>query len=179
MRPALLAMIHALDPAPALIHGPHLEVLGINRAGKLLLDDFDAMPPTERNTARWMFLNPRARIVYLDWPEIAAGVVAVLRAAAMPGVPDPALTALVDDLTARSPEFARLWSGYELSEHTHGVKRFFHESAGEMRISYETMLLPGSQGQTVLIYSADAARRPRRPATANPAASSTPTSSAC
>nr|WP_185845494.1 helix-turn-helix domain-containing protein [Kibdelosporangium aridum] len=58
-RPALQSMIRAMD-VPAVIHGPHLEVLGINHVGKALLDDFEAMPAAERNTARWMLLNPRA-----------------------------------------------------------------------------------------------------------------------
>src|SRR5215470_5826312 len=81
-RHAALAMINALDPVPAVIHGPHLEVLGINHAATTLLDDFDAMPVRERNMARWMFLNPRAKQVYLDWADIAAQTVAILRNAA-------------------------------------------------------------------------------------------------
>jgi transcriptional regulator with XRE-family HTH domain len=154
-RPALLSMVHALDPVPAVIHGPHLEVLGINHAGKALLDDFDAMPPAERNMARWMFLNPRARLVYRNWDEIAPQMVAILRAAAATGRPNETLSTLVGELTAASPEFARFWADYRLFEHTFGVKQFWHEAVGEMRINYQTLELPGEQGQTVVVYSAD------------------------
>ncbi len=38
-RPALIAMIYALDPAPALIHGPHLNILAANDTAELLIDD--------------------------------------------------------------------------------------------------------------------------------------------
>ncbi len=154
-RPALLSMIHALGDVPAIIHGPHLEVLGINHAGKALLDDFDAMPPAERNTARWMFLNPRARIVYRDWALIAADVVGVLRNALVPGTGNEALTRIVGELSTRSEEFARMWADYRLSEHQHGVKRFFHEAVGDMRLNWQTLRLPDGQGQSIVVYSAD------------------------
>jgi transcriptional regulator with XRE-family HTH domain len=154
-RPAALAMINALDPVPAVIHGPHLEVLGINHAAKALLDDFDAMPIRERNMARWMFLDPRAKQVYLDWADIAAEMVAILRAAAVAGVCNDRLVQLVGELSVSSPEFARFWADYRLFEHTHGSKRFFHEAVGEMHLNYEALPLPGDHGQTVIVYTAD------------------------
>ncbi|MGW5722878.1 helix-turn-helix domain-containing protein [Amycolatopsis sp. NPDC003865] len=149
-RPALRSMIGALD-VPAVIHGPHLEVLGINHAGKALLDDFEAMPAAERNTAKWMFLNPRARVVYRDWARIAADVVAVLRA----GPADDALSRIVGDLSTRSAEFAALWADHRVAEHQHGVKRFFHEAVGDLTLNWQTLHLPDSQGQSVIVYSAD------------------------
>ncbi|MFC8427567.1 helix-turn-helix transcriptional regulator [Streptomyces sp. NPDC057253] len=152
-RPALQSMIRALD-VPAIIHGPHLEVLDINHTGKALLDDFDAMPLAERNTARWMFLNPRARVVYRDWAEIAADVVGVLRNSARNGE-DEALSRIVGDLSMRSAEFAAMWADYRLAEHQHGVKRFYHEAVGDMRLNWQTLHLPDSHGQTIIIYSAD------------------------
>ena len=147
-------MIEALDPVPAVIHGPHLEVLGINRAGVLLLDDFDAMPSDERNMARWMFLSERAREVYRNWDVIAPQMVAILRNAAAAGS-NEYLSALVDHLTAASEEFARFWADYELFEHTHGVKLFFNETVGELRLNYEALPLPADNGQTVIVYTAD------------------------
>jgi transcriptional regulator with XRE-family HTH domain len=150
-RPALLSMLHAMD-VPAVVHGPHLEILGVNHAARALLDDFDAMPPAERNTARWMFLNPRARVVYRDWAEIAADVVGVLRASAGPSA---SLDSLVGELNARSGDFARMWADHRVSEHQHGVKRFFHETVGEMRLNWQTLHLPGGQGQSMVVYSAD------------------------
>ncbi|MFD4674877.1 helix-turn-helix transcriptional regulator [Lentzea sp. NPDC058450] len=153
-RPALQSMIRAID-VPAVIHGPHLEILGINHAGKALLDDFEAMPVEERNLATWMFLNPRARVVYRDWTEIAADIVATLRASIVPGRANEAVSKIVGDLSTRSEEFAAMWADYRLSEHQHGVKRFFHEAVGDMKLNWQTLALPDAGGQTVVIYSAD------------------------
>ncbi|MDG6108064.1 helix-turn-helix domain-containing protein [Dactylosporangium aurantiacum] len=152
-RPALLSMVHALN-VPAVIHGPHLEVLGANHAAKALIADFDAMPVAQRNTARWTFLDPRARIVYPDWSRVAGGVVAFLRASSV-DADDEVLRRLVAELSAASDEFARMWAAYRLSDHRYGVKRFFNEVVGELRLNFHTMRSPDGRPQSVVIYSAD------------------------
>ncbi|WP_328324905.1 helix-turn-helix transcriptional regulator [Kribbella sp. NBC_00382] len=153
-RVAVQMMLAALDPVPAVIHGPRLEVVAINRMGSVLIDDFDAMPPAERNMARWMFVNPKARVVYPDWPEVAAQMVAILRAAVKPRTPDPALTRLVDTLREESAEFARCWSEYKVFQHTHGTKRFHHDAVGEMEINYESLVPPDDPQLSLIIYTA-------------------------
>ena len=149
-RPAVLTMIDAMT-VPAIIHGPLLEILGINTVGKALFDDFDAFPVEERSLARWMFLSPRAREVYLDWELHAPRMVAILRAAP----PSERLAQLVGELSVASPEFAHYWAVYELHEHTHGVKRFGNGIVGELRLNYQAMPLPEDRGTTVVVYSAD------------------------
>lgn len=153
-RPAVRSMIDAMG-VPAVIHGPHLEVLGVNAPGRALLDDFDAMPVDERNMARWMFLNPRAKLVYRNWEQIAPQMVAVLRDAAGAGIRTEVLSRIVGELTVESPEFARMWADYRLFEHTYGVKLFFNETVGELKLNYETLPLPGDRGQNVIVYTAD------------------------
>jgi transcriptional regulator with XRE-family HTH domain len=152
-RPAVRTMIDAIG-VPAIVHGPLLEVLATNAAARALFDDFDAMPVAERNLVRWMFLSPRARVVYLDWEKHAAQMVAILRAVANGPLADP-LRRLVSELTEASADFARHWADYRLYEHSHGVKRFFNETVGELKVNYETLPLPADRGQTVIVYAAD------------------------
>jgi len=154
-RAAVRMMIDALDPTPAVLHGPRLEVVAINRMGKVLIDDFDAMPPAERNMARWMFLNPRARIVYPDWAVIAEQMVAILRVAGGQDSADPVLAALIGELSASSPEFVRYWDAYRVFQHTHGSKRFYHEAVGVMTINYESLVPPTDPGMSLIVYTAD------------------------
>jgi transcriptional regulator with XRE-family HTH domain len=154
-RPALTAMIHALDPVPAMVHGPHMDVLAVNHTAKLLIDDFDTMPRKDRNLARWTFLNPRARTVYPDWPTVAGQVAAALRHRTVGRAADPLLEQLIGEIAVASPEFARYWSEYRLYEHSHGVKQFFNETVGAMTLHYETLALPGDDTQHVVIYTAD------------------------
>src|SRR5262249_30267904 len=155
-RAALRSMIYALDPTPAMLYGPHLEVLAVNRMGVLLFDDFEAMPLPERNMLHWMFLNPKARQVYPDWSEIAAQLVAILRLAAGRDVDDRRLAALVGELSAQSDDFARYWSDHRVFQHTHGPKRLHHESIGVMTLNYETLIPPTDPDLRVIVYTADA-----------------------
>jgi transcriptional regulator with XRE-family HTH domain len=154
-RLALRTTIDALDPVPAFVTGRYLDIVAINRMAAILIDDFDAMPPGERNIVRWMFLSPRARQVYPDWDEIASQMVAALRVAAGQDSNAPALSRMVDDLSARSPEFVRHWADYRVFQHTYGTKRYHHEAVGIVTVNYETLLLPADPGLSLIIYSAD------------------------
>lgn len=155
VRPALRSMIDALGPVPAVLHGPRLEVLAQNRASAMLIHDFATLPAGERNMVRWMFCDPAARAVYPDWPDIAAQLVAILRVAGGRDVEDDVLARLVDDLSSRPPEFARLWADRSLFQHTHGPKRFQHDAVGTFTLNYETMQLPADPGLSLILYTAD------------------------
>ncbi|MDX3853928.1 helix-turn-helix transcriptional regulator [Streptomyces sp. AK02-01A] len=153
-RAGLVAMVHALD-TPALLHGPRLDVLAVNDAARLLIDDFDALPLRERNLARWTFLNPRAKVVYPQWTQIAPQTAAALRHLTVSRQGDTLLEQLVGEIMIASPEFARYWSDYQLYEHSYGSKKFFNETVGELDLHYETLSLTGDDGQSVILYTAD------------------------
>lgn len=156
VRPALRAMVTALDPTPAVLHGPRLEVVALNGAAATLVDDFESMPPPQRNMVRWVFLNPAARTRYPDWADVAEQMVAILRVAGGRDAADPHLRQLVDELSSQSSEFRRCWATRELFEHTHGPKRFHHESVGTMTLNYETLHLPADPGLSLILYTAPA-----------------------
>ena len=113
MRVSLQRLISAIDPVPAMLHGPRLEVLAWNGQAAILLTDFGAMPIAERNIARWLFLgDPETRVRYPDWEQHAALTVASLRAHHDPRVPDERhWSSCVGELTLASEEFARYWAG--------------------------------------------------------------------
>jgi transcriptional regulator with XRE-family HTH domain len=156
VRPALRSMIAALDPNPAVLHGPRLEVLAINRAARVLIHDFDALPVAERNMVRWMFTDATARRVYPDWAEIAAQLVAILRVNDVQQGGDARLAELAADLSSRSAAFAKLWADQKLFQHTHGPKRFHHDAVGTFTLNYESLRLPADPGLSLILYSADA-----------------------
>ena len=58
---------------------------------RALLADFDSLPPRLRNHARWVFLDPAARDLYLDWEDVARDNVAILRLDAGRHPDDPLL----------------------------------------------------------------------------------------
>lgn len=155
VRIGLRTLIEAMDPTPALLQGPRMEVLAWNRAAAALLTDFGAMPASQRNIARWIFLDPEARVRYPQWDEVAAGVVASLRATRDPRIPDEALERLVGELSVASEDFARFWADYRLYKHGHGSKEIYHASVGTITVNFETLAIDRSDGQFISAYTVD------------------------
>ncbi|MFX8999685.1 hypothetical protein ABTN27_20035, partial [Acinetobacter baumannii] len=102
-------VLDALDPSPALIRTATWSVVAWNRAATLLLTDYTALEPSERNILRQMFLNPEARAAQADWMSVARFLVATFRTETLKAGADAAIAPLVDELSRASPEFAALW----------------------------------------------------------------------
>lgn len=155
VRPGLRALIEAMDPTPAFVQGPRMEVLAWNRAAAVLITDFAKLPGQDRNLLRWLLLDPVARVRYPQWEEVVAPTVAALRNARDPRIPDPTLERLVGELSVASPDFARMWADYRLFKHGHGKKQIFHPEVGAIMVNFETLDIDGSDGQFISAYTTD------------------------
>ena len=85
----------------------------------------------------------------------------------------PELTALITDLTARSPRFAELWEKFEVGPRVSAHKTVQHPDVGPIALDCEVLAVAGSDLKMIVCTAepntADAAnlellRRPRRPA---------------
>lgn len=65
--PRLQRILDALDPSPALIRTATWDVVAWNKTATVMLIDYGSLPPEQRNTLRFMFLDPRARAAQYDW----------------------------------------------------------------------------------------------------------------
>ncbi|MEV4571479.1 helix-turn-helix transcriptional regulator [Nonomuraea sp. NPDC049419] len=153
-RAALRMMLDMLGPAPALLMTGVLDILAINRLGAALLADFEAMPRAERNEIRWIFLDPRARDVFPDWEQVAVEAAAWLRGALGRAGDDPRPQALVDELTARSADFARHWADHRVTYCTYGAKRMRHPEVGTMTLNWESFAPTADPDMYLVVYTA-------------------------
>jgi len=153
VRPGVRLMLDSLD-APAFVLGRRMDILATNRPCRALLADFDAMPAGERNHARWVFLDPRARELYADWQTVARENVAILRMDAGRHPDDERLAALIGELSLKSPEFARWWADHDVLVRGHGTKRYRHPIVGDVEIRYEALQL-ADEDQTLFIYTTE------------------------
>jgi transcriptional regulator with XRE-family HTH domain len=155
VRPGLHLMLQTLDHVPAFVLGRRTDVLAANRLARALLTDFDALPATRRNMARFYLLDPVARERAVDWERLAAETVAMLRLEAGRHPNDRQLADLVGELTLRSPEFTTWWNDHRVLRRTHGTKRYRHPVAGELNFSYESLQPPGDPDQTLCVYNVE------------------------
>lgn len=153
VRPGLYQLLDTLESHPALILGRRTDVLASNRMARALFSDFDAMPPRERNYARWMLLSPEARELFMDWEDQARTAVESLRLEVGTTPDDPLAQQLVGELSLASSEFRRWWAEHQVHQRTHGSKRLHHPVVGELTVDFESLTLPGDRNQTLFVYT--------------------------
>ena len=155
VRPGLYQLIDALHDVPVLVLGRRSDVLAQNRMGKALFTDFQRFPASERNYARWMFLDLEARSLFVDWEEQARSAVESLRLEAGNDPEDRAMAETLADLRERSGDFDRWWNEHRVHQRTHGSKRLRHPLVGDLTVDYETLTLPGDPATTLFAYSTE------------------------
>jgi transcriptional regulator with XRE-family HTH domain len=153
IRPGVRLLLDSL-PTPAFVIGRRLDILATNRMARAMLGDFDAKPVRDRNHARWIFLDPATRDLYVDWPVVARENVAILRRDAGRYPHDTELQALIGELSVASPEFRTWWADHDVLARNHGTKRYNHPIVGPMTIHYEASAL-GDDDQVLYIYSVE------------------------
>lgn len=163
VRPGVLRLLDGMTGAVAMVQNGRSDVLASNLLGRALYGPvFESAaaagpesPGQLPNQARYLFLDPGAGDFYPDWAAIAATTVAMLRSEAGRNPHDRALNELVGELTTRSGLFAALWAGHDVRIHTTGTKRFHHPVAGDLSLQFETLHLPGDEGQTLFTFTAE------------------------
>jgi MFS family permease/transcriptional regulator with XRE-family HTH domain len=152
--PTLRRLLDALEPTPAVVLGRRCEVLAWNRAGAALDEVVARTAPKERNVARRIILDPRARDLYPEWDALAQEVADVLRLNTARFSDDRQLAALVDELLRQSPEFRRYWDRQGVFEKSSGVKVLDHPRVGRLELEYESFEIAPLTGQVLIVYTA-------------------------
>jgi transcriptional regulator with XRE-family HTH domain len=73
VRPEIQRLLDLLERVPAMIIGRRGDVLAWNALGLATGVDWSERDEGDRNTARFYFLDPRARELYPDWDDGAGG----------------------------------------------------------------------------------------------------------
>jgi hypothetical protein len=159
----VLRLLDGMTGVVAMVQNGRSDVLAGNLLGRALYGpvfNFTGLsgpgaPEPLPNQARYLFLDPGAGDFYPDWRSVAATTVAMLRSESGRNPHDRALNELVGELTTRSGLFAALWAGHDVRIHTTGTKRFHHSVAGDLSLQFETLDLPGDEGQTLFTFTAE------------------------
>jgi transcriptional regulator with XRE-family HTH domain len=155
LRPAVQHMLDAMSGVPAFVRNGRLDIVGANLLFRALYSQHFDDETQPQNTARFIFLDPRATNFYVDWDRVAHDVVAVLRAEAGRDPYDRLLSDLVGELSTRSELFRKLWAAHNVRSHDTGLKRFHHPLVGELNLTFESMELVADPGLTMTVYTAE------------------------
>jgi transcriptional regulator with XRE-family HTH domain len=151
--PRLQRVLDALQPSPALIRTATWDVVAWNRAATVMLTDYGALPPEQRNVLRFIFLDPRVRAAQQDWESVARFVVGAFRADAARAGAVAAVQPLVDELCRLSPEFKVMWRDNDVRTHGEGVKHIRHPVLGPISFEYSAFAVDGRPDLSMVIYN--------------------------
>jgi transcriptional regulator with XRE-family HTH domain len=157
VRPSILALIERLPQTAAIVTSAAFEVLAWNDLAAALMEDFAGLAPEDRNLARRAFLasaRPGTALYGIsDAAEFRHHVVMELRATLARYPTDPAVTGLVDELRAASPDFARLWQRHDVQAAPVLTKTFHHPVVGKVTVDCDSLALT-DRDQHLVLYSA-------------------------
>lgn len=152
--PELRQLLAGMAEVPAMLMNRRMDVLAWNAAAVALLGDFGALPARERNVIRMTFLDSAYRALFADWPRVARECVAVLRMEAGLHPEDPALAALVGELSLRDPDFRVWWGDHQVRGPRLLTKAYRHPVAGTLTLDVHQLSVDTHQDQFLAAYTA-------------------------
>jgi transcriptional regulator with XRE-family HTH domain len=151
--PRLQRILDLLEFSPAVVKTAAWDIVAWNRAAAAALTDYGSLPPGQRNVLRLMFCDPRVRAAQYDWDGVARFVVATFRADAARAGAATQVSALVEELCQRSPEFAAMWRDHDVRSYGEGIKRMRHPIAGSIAFEYSAFAVDGRPDLSLIIYN--------------------------
>jgi transcriptional regulator with XRE-family HTH domain len=152
--PRLQRVLDALEPCPALIRTATWDVVAWNRAATVMLTDYGALPPDQRNILRFIFLDSRVRDAQHDWQSVARFVVGAFRVDAARAGAAAEVQPLVDELCRLSPEFKTMWRANDVhGHHGDGVKHLKHPVLGPISFEFSSFAVDGRPDLSMVVYN--------------------------
>jgi transcriptional regulator with XRE-family HTH domain len=153
--PSVAKLVEGLGSTAAIVLSARFDVLAWNAEAVVLMEDFGALEPTERNVARRHFLPPpglQPHYGMTEAEEFSRVVAGQLRATLARYPRDPLTRELIDELLAESTEFAALWDDAAIVTTTHMIKRLDHPELGRLSLACDVLEDP-HRDQNIVMFS--------------------------
>lgn len=117
---------------PAYVLDVWWTIRAANKGARQLFANWGAKPraATNPNLLHYVFLNPLAQDLLVDWKSSAARLVAEFRADLGSLALQPAGKEFIKQLCLESPVFQALWESQQVASRTGGIRQFHHPDRG-------------------------------------------------
>ncbi|MEO9166849.1 MAG: helix-turn-helix transcriptional regulator [Aestuariivirga sp.] len=151
--PRLQRILDCFVDSPAFLRTPTWDVVAWNAAA-LLLQDYNAMEPTQRNIIRMLFTNPNIAKKTPNWQHDARFVVGSFRADVARAGATSEMTGFVEELCRDSAEFAAIWRENDVQGlYGEKSKTINHPQLGKLQLDYSAFTVVGRPDLTMVIYN--------------------------
>ena len=154
LRPAMTSILTGLVGIPAYIRTHTMDILAVNTLCQALYDGALEDSRLPLNLARFVFLDPRARNIYVEWHSVADDLTGALRIQAGRDPRNHALRDLVGELSTRSDEFVARWSQQNVRLHQTARKTLHNRTVGEIQLTGNALQLPADD-LVLVAYTAE------------------------
>ena len=151
--PRLQRMLDALPYSPATVKTATWDVLAWNHAASVVLMDYGALLPGERNVLRLLFCDAEVRAAQPDWESQARAVMAAFRIDAARAGAEAEAMPLVNELCGRSPEFATMWREKNVQSFEGTVKRLHHPALGLVALEYSSFAVDRRPDLSMIVWN--------------------------
>ncbi len=152
--PRLQRLLDALTVSPAFIKTPAWDVVAWNEAAAAVFTDYENLPPKQRNILRLFFSSDAlARQMQKDWEHIARFIVAAFRADTVRAGAVAEVRALVDEMCATNPDFARMWRDNDVRTQGDGTKHLHNPLTGPIAMEYSAFAVDGRPDLGLTVYN--------------------------
>lgn len=159
IRPEIHWALDAITGAAAYVSNERLDILATNPLGRALFSELFAGHARPVNSARFVFLDPRAETFYADWDRAARDTAAILRSAAGRDPHDRELSDLVGELATQSEPFRTHWAEHNVRFHNTAAKQLHHPVVGDLTLSFNRLDIAAEPGLTLFVYAAEPGSR--------------------
>jgi transcriptional regulator with XRE-family HTH domain len=151
VRPAVQRTLDAFTGGMALVRNRRWDYLAANALGRAVYAHIFEGDTGAPNHVRYVFLDPRARAFFDDWPAVAHDTARILRAEAGRDPLDPGPAALIDEMLEGSADFHAVWAQHDVRLPAAGRHRFHHPDVGTLDLVFESATLRADPGLTLLL----------------------------
>jgi transcriptional regulator with XRE-family HTH domain len=152
LRPSIQRLLET-QASPAYVRNGRMDILAANSICTVLYGDVLAPQALPLCLPRFMFLDPRAKDLFLDWDAVADDIASSLRIQAGRTPNDRPLSDLVGELATRSDAFASRWARHNVRLHRTAHKRLHNAVVGDLELTGDALQLLG-EDLTLIVYTA-------------------------
>ncbi|EPX1406549.1 helix-turn-helix transcriptional regulator [Cronobacter sakazakii] len=150
--PRLQRVLESLT-IPAIIKTVIWDVVAWNYPATVVLKDYALPPPARRNILRLLFTDPEALEMQHDREGVARLIVNAFRADAARLGASEEIARLVEELSAQSADFARLWRNNDVAGHGEGLKMLHHPQIGTIALEFCTFSVEGRPDLSMMLFN--------------------------
>ncbi|MEU6643942.1 helix-turn-helix transcriptional regulator [Saccharomonospora sp. NPDC046836] len=156
VQPTVAALLDRLEPTAAVLLNRLSDALAWTDGYARLVEPLGLLTGEPPNLVRFVFTDPRARVAFPDWDQVADEQLAAVRLESLGA--DPLVKGFFDELTvtAGAPFTERLRSPV-VAPGSGDILRLGHPDVGTLRLTHETLTLPCNEQRLLVYLPADAA----------------------